>query len=121
VHKIKIEILNAAYLELFLKKRDYLLLGIKEVGRELVGKDVSLAGIARGQAFSDRDLAFSVYVSVRGIKIVEARFNKGIDHLRRLLVVYVAVFHRKPHTTEAKILFYLCKNLICHIFLLYFE
>jgi hypothetical protein len=58
------------------------------------------------QTFAQSDLALSGKITVRGIEIIEACVDKGIDHLREFGVVNVAVFKkRQSHTAEAKILF----------------
>ena len=104
VHQVKVKILYTAGLQLALEQGADILLLLKVVSGQLVGQDVAVPGVPGGQAFLQGQLAFSVDVSMGGVEIVEALFQKGIHHLFRLRNVHFLADHGKPHETKAKIL-----------------
>ena len=105
VHEIKIEIINAAGGQLLREKRANLLLAFEETAGQLVGEDVLIAGVTAGQTGSERGFAFALNVAMRGVKIVEAFSEKGIDHLPGLVEIDLAALHRQAHCAETEILF----------------
>ena len=80
VHEIKIKVVNAARFKLALEKGTDIFFAVEEVACQLVGKDVALARVALCQPFAHRYFAFAAEISVRGVKIVEALCDKGVNH-----------------------------------------
>ena len=111
MHEIKVEILHAADFELAFEEGADIRLLLKKVVGKLVCEQIFRSVAAARQAFAERDLALSGKIAVRGIEIIEARVDEGIDHLRKFFVVHVAVFQkRQAHTAEAEVLFDLGKH-----------
>ena len=91
VHQVEVKILDAAGLELLLKQRADVRLGLEEVRRQLVGQDIAVAGIAAGEAGLQRGLALALQIAVGGIEVVEARVQKRVHHAACLREVDLAV------------------------------
>ena len=105
VHEVKVKILDAAGVQLALEERTDIRLGLEEIRRQLVRQDIAVAGIAARETFAQRKLAFALQIAVRGVEVVEARAQKGVDHFRRLRDVDLFALHRQAHEAKAKILF----------------
>ena len=103
VHQIEIEIIDAAGFKLTFEEGTDISLGLEEIRRQLVGQYVAVARIAAGKTGFQCFLALALQISVRGVKIVEARVQKSVNHTVRLGYVNFAVLHRQTHTSEAEI------------------
>ena len=112
MEKIKIKIFNSAYLKLLLKERTNLLLGLEKPIRKLVCQNVLTSVVTLCQAFSDCLFALTVYISVRCVKIVKSRGNKGVYHTVDLGGVHLSVLHRQAHTAKAKVSLDLLKHIV---------
>ena len=104
VHQIEVEIIHPAGLQLLRKQRPDFLLGFKEVVGQLVGQNVLIPLIPGGEAGFDGLFALAAEVAVGGVKIVEARRQKGIHHLRGLLDIHRIAHHRQAHKAKTELL-----------------
>ena len=111
MHKIEIEVIDAAELKLALEEGADIRLLIEVGGGELIRERIRLAGIAARNAAFDRLLALAAEISVGGVKVIKARLDKSVCHLNKFLVPDLAAIHRKTHTAEAEVLFNLLKIL----------
>ena len=105
VHEVKVKILDAAGVQLALEERTDIRLGLEEIRRQLVRQDIAVTGIALRETFAQRKLALALQIAVRGVEVVEARAQEGVDHFRRLRDVDLFALHRQAHEAEAKLLF----------------
>ena len=70
--------------------------------------------IAAGKTIFDRDLTFSIQISMYSVKIIKPVFQKCIYHLTGLLFVNFSILqHRKTHAPKSKILFYSVHSYCC--------
>ena len=104
VHEIKVEVINAAGLQLALEEGPDIRLCLEKVAGQLVGEDVLFARIAAGQAGLERRLALALNVAVRGVEIVEARFEERVHHAAGFGRVDLRAVHGQAHTAEAEVL-----------------
>ena len=108
VHKIDIKVLNAAALELCLEEPGKILCRLEEGGRELVGQNVGLSRISRGEAIAQNELAVATDIVLRGVKIVETCRKICVKHRGGALAVNLAVgAGGQTHTSKAEITLYL--------------
>ena len=105
VHQVEVKVVHAAGFQLALEEgANVLLLFEVEVG-QLVGENITVAGIAAGQTLPQGQLAFAAQIAVGGVEVVETRLQKGVHHPAGLEYVHRAVLHGQAHCAKAKILF----------------
>ena len=104
MEKIKIEIVDAALFQLFLKHSRRIVAGRDLMPRVLAGQIPFLPGIRR-QNLSDDDLAHSAMVRISGIEIVHAMLQRVSCHLSRLRFINrISVLQqRQAHRPESKL------------------
>ena len=102
MHQEKVEILDAAGLQLALEEREDIFLLFEEGRGQFVRQNIALTRVAARQALAQRQLALALDVAVGGVEIVEAAREKEIDHLFELLDVHVLADHRQAHAAEAE-------------------
>ena len=103
VHQIKIKIVHAAGGELLFKEGANILLLLEVSRRQLVGQQEPVPGIALDEAPLDGGFALSHQIAVRGIEIIEASFDKGVDHPLEFAIAEDCAALRQPHTAKAEI------------------
>ena len=119
VHKVEVEVLYSAGLELALEEWTDVLLTLEVRAGKLICENVALAGVSGNEAVADSGLALATEVAVRCIKVIEACRHKLVDHLGEYLIVYhlgilVYLLHRQTHAAEAEILFSIGKAIVFH-------
>ena len=80
VHKVKIEIINTALLELKLKQRAYIRLCFEKAVGQFIREQVGRAVISFCKAFADGNFRFAAYVAVSRVKIIESSRNESVNH-----------------------------------------
>ena len=119
VHKIKVEIIYAEYVQLAFKKRTDFAFAVEIRARKFVGENVFIPRVAFYETLRKSGLAFTVEIAVRGIEIIKTTCDKQIDHFRKFVEVDFVAVHRQTHATETEILFYFVKSV--HIVLLIYN
>ena len=104
VHQVEIKIVYPAGVQLLPEQGPDVLLLLKKIVGQLVGQNIALPWIPGGQAGLQCLLALPAKVAVGGVKIVEARRQKGIHHLRGLLDIHRIAHHRQAHKAKTELL-----------------
>ena len=87
------------------EKRTDISFCLEKVGSQLVCQNVAVTRITRGETFAQCRLALSLYVAVRGIKIIETGIQKCVNHVDRFGNIHVFAIHRQTHTAKSEIFF----------------
>ena len=114
MHQIKIKILHPACPELLFKQRTDLILLCKEMGGQLIGKNISVPGITGCQSFPQSKFTFSAQVTVCGIEVIESGVKKCIHHLTELRHIHFSIYHWQAHTAKPEFSVNLREELILH-------
>lgn len=103
MNQVIIKILHTAGLKLTLEERPDILRFLKVGMGQLIGQHIALSGIALRQTFTNGNLALTLNIAVRSVKVCKSRPHESVDHLTKLRVIHLAVHHRKAHTAKAKV------------------
>ena len=102
MQQIKIEICNAAFLQLLLKDGGGVIAGRDLVSGVFAGQAPALPGILR-QSLAENDLAEAAVVGIGGVEVVDAVGHGIVDHVLHLRLVDALVRTQgQAHRAEAE-------------------
>lgn len=106
VQQVVVEVVDAAFRELFVENPLLILLGLEEHRGELRGQREAVAGMPLDERFAHDALRAEVVIHVGRVEIGEAPFEEGVDHPFDLGNVHcreIAGFgQRQPHAAESQ-------------------
>ncbi len=112
VHKIEVEIIDAAYFQLAFEKRTDVRFRLEIGLRQLIRKNIFPPGVSFYKAIAQSGFALSADIYVCRIEIIETAFYKRIDHFVKLGMVYFIAVHGQTHTAESEIFTYFFKHIL---------
>ena len=106
VQQVVVEVVDAAFRELFGEDPLLIPFGFEEHRRELGGQCEAAAGMTLDERLAHDALAVEIVVHVGRVEVGEAPFEEGVDHAFDLGDVHglevAGLCERQPHTAESQ-------------------
>lgn len=106
VQQVVVEVVDAAFRELFGEDPLLIPFGFEEHRRELGGQCEAVAGMTLDERLAHDALAVEIVVHVGRVEVGEAPFEEGVDHAFDLGDVHglevAGLCERQPHTAESQ-------------------
>lgn len=108
MNPVKIEIFNAAALELFLENLVQLLFALDEPYRHLIRNRELIAIVAQGNGLTESRRALLTMIKISRIKMTESALHKGVYHPFKTIQIdgisFIAIKNGKSHRAESELL-----------------